>query len=98
MIMVIRIGGSRRKSRHKMSKNVREKGKIKLVRYFQKFSEGDRICLLAEPSIHKSIYHARFHGKVGKVLGKRGKCYEVQIKDINKLKKLIVHPVHLKKV
>ena len=72
--MVKRIGGSRRKSRHKLAKNVRDKGKIKLLRYFQKFKDGDRVCLVAEPSVHIGFYHARFHGKPGVVMAKRGRC------------------------
>ena len=41
---------------------------------------------------------ARFHGKIGSVVGTRGKAYLVDIKDGRKAKRLISHPVHLKKV
>ena len=81
-----------------MSKNVRDKGKVKLSKYFQVLNEGDKVSLVAEPSIHKSLYHSRFHGKAGVVLGKRGNCYEVMIKDLNKSKMIVVHPVHLKRI
>ena len=94
--MVTRIGGTRRKTRHKMSKNIRSRGKLSLVRYFQKFKEGDRVYLVSEPSVHSGLYHSRFHGKAGVVLAKRGTCYEVEIKDINKVKTILAHPVHLK--
>jgi large subunit ribosomal protein L21e len=96
--MVMRIGGSRRKSRHKMAKSVREKGKIKLAKYFQVLNKGDHICLQADPSIHSGLYHTRFHGKTGVVVCKKGVCYEVKIKDLNMFKTLIVHPVHLKRI
>ncbi len=95
--MTKRIGGTRRKTRHKMSKNIRERGKVSLVRYFQKFNEGDKVYLALEASTHKGMFHPRFYGKSGFIVGKRGNCYEVQIKDINKEKVVITHPVHLRR-
>lgn len=95
--MVKRIGGARRKTRKKLRKNVRTKGKISLKRYFQKFKDGDRVYLVAEPSIQKGMYFRRFHGKAGKIAGKQGSNYYVQIKDGNKTKKILTHPTHLKK-
>ncbi|MBT4540267.1 50S ribosomal protein L21e [Candidatus Woesearchaeota archaeon] len=93
--MTKRIGGGRRKTRAKFRKNIRQKGKMSLTKYFQKFEEGDRIKLIAESAIQKGIYHRRFHGKSGIVTGKRGHCYKIDIKDGNKPKEVIVHPVHL---
>ena len=92
-----RIGGLRRRTRRKFSKNIRRKGKISTTRYVQEFKEGDRVVLLAEPAVQKSLYHHRHHGRQGIVQGKRGRCYEILIRDINKEKKVIVHPVHLKR-
>ena len=96
--MVQRIGGQRRKTRDKLSKPVRRRGKISLTTYFQELQEGDRVCLVAEPAIQRGMYYPRFHGKIGHVLGKKGRCYQVSIVDGNLQKTLIVHPVHLKKV
>ena len=96
--MTKRIGGNRRKTRHKLAKNIRDKGKISLAKYFQEFKLGDKVCLLAEPSIHGGMYYPRFHGKVGTIMGRQGKCYQVKIKDVEMPKTLIVHPVHLKRV
>lgn len=96
--MVTRIGGFRRKTRRKLRKRVRDKGKISIRRYLQAFKIGDRVCLKAEPAVQKGMYMPRFHGKIGIVKAKRGKCYEVGIKDGNKEKMLLVHPVHLKGV
>ena len=93
--MVTRIGGSRRKTRSKVKKNFRKKGKISIGNYFQIFKEGDKVKLYVEPAIQKGMYCPRFFGKVGEILGKVGKCYKVKIKDFNKTKELIVHPVHL---
>jgi len=95
--MVNRVGGLRRKTRHKLSKSIREKSKLSLTRYFQTFDIGDRVVLKAEPSIQTGMYMPRFHGKTGVIVSKAGRCYNIKIQDFNKEKVLIVHPVHLKK-
>ncbi len=92
-----RVGGFRRKTRRKLSKKVRQKGKFSLRRFFQRMSEGDRVYLVAEPSVQKGMYFPRFHGKSGIIDGKQGSNYFVKIKDGNKEKRVLVHPVHLKK-
>jgi len=94
--MVKRVGGPRKKARHKLKKNYRDRGKISLRRYLQEFKVGDRVYLVVEPAVQKADFHMRFSGKAGVIKGKRGNCYEVLIKDIKKEKLLIVHPVHLK--
>jgi len=95
--MVTRAGGLRRKSRNKFRKKIRSKGKVSIVAFFQKFGPGDQVVLKAEPSFHKGLYHVKFHSKVGRVLKSRGDCFEVEIKDGNKPKTLIIHPVHLRR-
>ena len=95
--MVKRIGGFRRKTRYKFTKHKRNRGKISLTRYFQLFNAGERVNLGVEPAVQKGMYHPRFMGKSGIVLGKRGRCYEISIKDGQKEKVLIVHPIHLKR-
>ena len=92
-----RVGGFRRKTRRKLTKSVRQKGKVSLTKFFQRLKDGDKVYLVAEPSIQGGMYFPRFHGKSGVIDGMQGKNYFVKIKDGNKLKKLIVHPVHLKK-
>ena len=96
--MVKRIGGFRRKTRHKLKKTVRTKGKLRLTRYFQDLKEGDKVLLQADSAVQKGMYHPRYHGKAGVVQEKRGACYRVIIKDFNKQKLLTVHPVHLRKL
>ena len=93
-----RIGSLRRKTRHKLSKPASRKGKLSLKNYFQTFKQGDKVALRPEPMIHKGSYPGRFIGRNGTVVGKRGKCYKVIIKDVNKEKVIIAHPVHLRKI
>lgn len=89
--------GFRRKTRNKLSKNHRQKGKVSLRKFFQEFKDGEHVILKAEPAIHIGMYFPRFHGKDGIVMGKQGECIKVLIKDGNKDKLLLVHPVHLKR-
>jgi len=93
----MRIGGLRRKTRYKLKKERRRKGKISITRYFQEFNTGDRVNLIVEPAVQKGMYHPRFMGKSGLVTGKTGECYHVEIKDMDKKKTVVVHPVHLKR-
>ncbi|MFC1697580.1 50S ribosomal protein L21e [Nanoarchaeota archaeon] len=93
-----RVGGQRRKTRYKLQKPARTKGKISLTKYFQKLEIGDKVKLKAEPAQQKGMYFPRYHGKVGTVKNKKGFCYEITIKDRKKTKNFIVHPVHLIKV
>lgn len=95
--MVKRIGGIRRKTRYKLRKEKRSKGKISITKYLQSFNAGDRVYLSVEPAVQKGMYHPRFMGKSGVIKNKRGNCYEVAINDLGKGKTLIIHPVHLRK-
>jgi large subunit ribosomal protein L21e len=92
-----RVGGTRRKTRSKFRKHTYDKGKISIRKILQVLNPGDKVKLLAETGIQHGLYHSRYFGKAGIVQNKRGKCYEVQIKDGNSKKILIVHPVHLRK-
>ncbi|MEM3374366.1 MAG: 50S ribosomal protein L21e [Candidatus Woesearchaeota archaeon] len=84
-----------RGTRQKFRKDYRSKGKLSIRKFFQEFKEGDKVVLKVEPSYHKGRYYPRFHGKIGYITGKQGECYNVLIKDGNKDKMIIVHPVHL---
>ncbi len=90
--------GSRRKTRYELQKHKREKGKISISRYFQKFKDGDKVVIKIDPSVQKGVFHPRFHGKAGVIKGKKGSCYEVLIKDLKKQKTILVHPIHIRKV
>jgi len=94
--MVKRFDGARKRSRHKMTKALRRKGKISLTNYFQEFKEGEKAILKAEPAYQKGMYPLKFHGKIVTVGSRKGRCYETVINE-GKQKTLIVHPVHLKK-
>ncbi|MEM5773028.1 MAG: 50S ribosomal protein L21e [Candidatus Aenigmatarchaeota archaeon] len=67
-----------------------------ITKFLQEFSMGQRVVIEQEPSSQKGMPHPRYKGRVGRIIGKRGKSYIVEITDGNKVKKLISRPEHLK--
>ena len=93
--MTTRMDGFRKRTRQKFSKNISDKGKISIRKFLQKFDIGDKVGLSVEPAYQKGMYRPKFMGKTGTISAIKGTCYEVEITDFNKKKKLIVHPIHL---
>ena len=81
----------------RQGKKIREKGKLKLSSYFKKIDDGTNVAIVADAGI-RSSYPKRIKGMSGKVLGSRGRFKLVEIKDGNKAKTFIVHPVHLREL
>jgi large subunit ribosomal protein L21e len=77
------------------TKKVREKGKLRLSSYFKNIDAGVRVAVADDRGV-KIGFPARLRGMSGKVKATRGRFVEVEIKDGNKLKTFIIHPVHLK--
>lgn len=75
----------------------RNKGKVSVSQYLQKFNNGEKVNLKIHPSVQKGRFFPRFHGLTGIITGMKGACYQVKIKDGNKEKILYIHPIHLKK-
>jgi large subunit ribosomal protein L21e len=69
-----------------------------ITKFFQEFTIGQNVVILPEPSSHKGMPFPRFKGKIGKITGKRGKSYIVEITDENKAKKIIARSEHLKAI
>lgn len=78
-------------------KKVRQKGKIRLSSYFKKIDDGDRVAIVRELSVVSS-FPKRIQGMSGVVESSRGKFKVIKLKDGNKMKTFIIHPVHLKKL
>jgi large subunit ribosomal protein L21e len=87
--------GTRRKSRHKLKKTVREKGLSPITRALQEFTEGDIVNIDLDPSIQNGMPHPRFHGRTGKVIERRGRAYMVEVRDGGLMKEVIALPEHL---
>lgn len=79
------------------SKNPREKGKLKLSKYFQELKEGDRVSVKEELSLQPR-FPKRLQGRAGVVIGKRGHVYMVRIKNQAKEKDFLIAPIHLNRI
>lgn len=78
-------------------KQMRTRGKIKLSLYFQEFKTGDRVTVIRELTLEPK-FPKQIQGRSGEIIGKRGNSYLIKIKDLNKEKTYIIHPVHLRKL
>jgi large subunit ribosomal protein L21e len=78
-------------------KNIHEKGKFSLMKFFQKFKPGDSVAVVKNLGF-KFGYSKRLQGRTGKVLEKRGSAYYVEINDLNKPKRYSIKPIHLRKI
>lgn len=89
--------GYRAQTRRLHRKNVRKRGLGSTEKYLIEHSVGDKVDIITDPSQHKfGMPHRRFHGKTGTVIGKRGRCYEVQVKIGKAQKMIIVGKEHLR--
>ena len=78
-------------------KSLRSKGKIKLSKYFQDIEIGDSVSVISELALQPK-FPSKLQGRTGIVEGKRGNSYLIRIKDLNKEKTYIIHPVHLRRI
>lgn len=67
------------------------------MKYFQKFQPGDTVAVVKELAF-PFPYHNKLQGRTGKIIEKRGEAYYVEIKDLNKPKRYLLRPVHLKRI
>jgi large subunit ribosomal protein L21e len=72
----------------------REKGKVKIRKQLQAFSENDLASISINPS-YQNIPHPRYQGRTGKIVGSQGRAYYLEIHDGGKTKKILVTPEHL---
>jgi len=76
---------------------VRKKGKLPLSRYFQKIEDGAKVAVAANRGV-RAAFPLRIQGQTGNVSGSRGTFKLVEIKDGNKMKTFIIHPIHLRQI
>ena len=82
-----------------MAKKPKDKGKINIRGLLQSFKEGDRVQLIADPTNQKKgLFNLKFYGRMGIIKGKQGKSYKVAVKEQSKVKEILAHPVHLKRL
>ena len=88
--------GFRNKTRSLLKKKPRERGKLGLSRLLRTFEPGEKVVIKIDPSVHKGMPHRRYQGKVGVVVSKRGRAYEINVTQGDAVKEVIVRPEHLR--
>jgi large subunit ribosomal protein L21e len=94
--MVKRTHGYRYKSRKLLRKKPRERGMRGLSRLLYEYKPGDRVIIDIDPTFISTAPHRRYQGKVGVVIGVRGRAYIVETYLGNKKKIIITTADHLK--
>jgi large subunit ribosomal protein L21e len=82
-------------TRSLMRKAPRAKGKPKLTKFLYEHELGASVIIKIDSSQQKSLPHRRFHGKIGKVVGKRGRGYVVSVAQGNSMREIITRTEHL---
>jgi len=88
--------GYRRRTRKKLSKREALGGFIPLSRLLIDYKEGDKVVIDIMPNIHKGMPHYRYQGRIGIIVGRRGRAYLVKTTLGKEERTLIVLPEHLK--
>jgi len=92
--MTKKTRGFRSGTRKKLQQKVAYRPAI--TKFLQEFKLGQSVVIMPEPSSHKGVPFPRFKGKVGKVVGKRGSAYLVEVKEGGIVKTVISRSEHLK--
>lgn len=87
--------GYRCRTRRLLAKRPREHGKMRLSKLLHEYSPGNHVVVMIDSSVHKGMPHKRYQGKIGTVIGKRGRSYIINISQGNAVKEIIVRPEHL---
>ena len=87
--------GYRRGTRKLAKKSTRESGKPKIGKLLTEHQVGSQVIVKIDSSVQKSLPHRRFHGRIGKVLERRGRGYVVSVSQGDSIKAIIVRSEHL---
>ena len=88
--------GIRQGTRKLYKKPIRTRGLAPLGKLLIQYKVDDRVDIIPDPSIQKTLPHRRFYGKVGTIVEQRGRAYMVRVKDGDAVKSLILKKEHLR--
>ena len=94
--MVKRSKGFRNRTRTVLRQNVRERGMPPITHSLRTFETGAKVAIVINPAVHAAMPHPRYKGLTGVVQARRGKAFEVAVRDGGKMRLLVVGPEHLK--
>ena len=82
-------------TRSLMTKGPRQRGKPKLTKFLYEYETGASVIIKIDSAQQKSLPHRRFHGKIGKVIDKRGRGYVISVAQGNSQRQIITRTEHL---
>jgi large subunit ribosomal protein L21e len=91
-----RHSGSRKRMRRLLRKDLGSRSGPRPEVYLSELEPGAKVVILVDPASHKGMPHRRYHGRVGRIVEKRGRGYVVAVQIGSKLRKLSVLPEHLR--
>ena len=91
-----RSRGFRRKTRSLLTRPYGSRSGPKPDIYLMEYKPGDKVLILIDPSVQKGMPHRRYHGKIGKIVEKRGHGYVVSVMQGDKEKHISVLPDHIR--
>lgn len=90
-----RSHGYRRGSRSHLTRSPGSRSGSSPDILLRSYKLGDRVVIKLEPSVLKGMPHHRYHGKIGKVIEKRGRGYIIEIVEGGKTRRITTRPEHL---
>ncbi|MGQ9513848.1 MAG: 50S ribosomal protein L21e [Thermoproteota archaeon] len=87
--------GYRQGSRVLMRKKAREKGMRPPSYLLHDYKIGDKVLIKINSTYHKGMPHRRYNGKIATVVGSRGRAYILRVRNMSKVKDIIVRPEHM---
>lgn len=87
--------GYRAKTRAKITGS---KNRPTVTQLLRTYTEGDKVQIVINGTIHKGMPFRRFHGLTGTVLGMQGRAVRVAVKQGSQDCELVVSPIHLKEI
>jgi large subunit ribosomal protein L21e len=94
---MVRHNGYRSKTRRRFRKSPRDRGLPGLSKFMIEYNVGDYVDIIGDPTFTRFGFpHRRFHGKTGKIIGQRGRCYEIEVRIGNSYKMIITGKEHIR--
>ncbi len=70
--------------------------KLSVNHHIKEFEVGDTVAIVPKHN-YRNAPHPRYRGRVGKITGKRGNAYVVEIRQLRAIKELVIPALHLER-
>ena len=93
-----RSKGSRQGTRSILRRSKSERSRLNITRIMYEYAVGDSVAIVLDGGQQGGMPHRRFQGRTGKITGKQGVAWVIDVKDGNMMKTVVARPEHLKPV